>query len=408
MGENLINSLIESDNIAKERLEAFSKFKELGLPDKKSEAYRYFDVGKILKREYNFTKEEVSQVNRGKDIVIVDGILRELPQGLNFEMIDGFEFDKSHFDPLYYLGIALCSKIIKIDIKKDMKLKLVHIITKSKELIPYRVMFDIDKNVNVEVMETFDDNGVKDSFVLSGYDIWLGRDANATFIKEQTVKEGGFVSVLSHSMKVDANASLDFLRFDFGDGDALELFDVKLYKNSSFKANHLLYATNEAKRGTVSKIVHIGENSKSSQNAKNIISKKGRGIFDALIKVEQSAKWTKAYQNSKAILLDDDAYMISKPQLEICIDELEASHGSTTGQLNEDELFYLRSRGIELLDAKKMLIEAFANEMIDGIKSEEVRDRIHCAFEEAYYGKAQLNCIDTCHGCEDIILKEKS
>ncbi len=406
MGKNLINSLVESNITAKEKLEAFDKFKELGFPDKKSETYRYFDIEKILNGDYNFLKEESSSVKRGKNIVIVDGILRELPQDLSFEMADSFEFEKSHFDPLYYLGVALCGKVIKIDIKKDMKLKLVHIITKSKEFIPYRVIFNIDENVNVEVMETFEDSGVKDSFVLSGYDIWLGKDANATFIKKETTKADSFIPLFSHSIKVNENATLDFLRFDFGDGDALELFDAKLYKNSSFIANHLLYATNEAKRGTVSRIVHIGENSKSSQSAKNIISKNARGIFDALIKVEQSAKWTKAHQNSKAILLDDDAYMISKPQLEIYIDELEASHGSTTGQLNEDELFYLRSRGIEFLEAKKMLIEAFANEMIDKIKSENIKESVHCAFEEAYYGKAQLNCIDTCHGCEDIILKD--
>ena len=89
------------------------------------------------------------------------------------------------------------------------------------------------------------------------------------------------------------------------------------------------------KRGTVSQIVHVGEHSTSKQEAKNILDGEARGIFDALIRVEHSAKFTKAEQNSKAILLHEKAYMASKPQLEIYIDELEASHGATTGQLDK-------------------------------------------------------------------------
>ena len=98
--------------------------------------------------------------------------------------------------------------------------------------------------------------------------------------------------------------------------------------------------------------------------------------------------------------------MASRPQLEIYIDELEASHGSTTGQLDGKQLFYLRSRGITEIEARKILIQAFANEMIDEIKDESVRERIHRDFETAYYGEVNFECIETCHGCEDKIIKE--
>ena len=91
--------------------------------------------------------------------------------------------------------------------------------------------------------------------------------------------------------------------------------------------------------------------------------------------------------------------MASKPQLEIYIDDLEASHGSTTGQLDKAQLFYLRSRGIKEEDAKKMLILGFANEIIDSIENEDMRECVHASFESAYYGKPQLACLQTCGGC---------
>jgi len=94
--------------------------------------------------------------------------------------------------------------------------------------------------------------------------------------------------------------------------------------------------------------------------------------------------------------------------LEIYIDDIEASHGSTIGELDEQQLFYLRSRGIVLEEARKMLILAFANEIIDAIEDERTRESVHLSFENVYYGHGQLECIATCHNCSDAILGEES
>jgi len=180
---------------------------------------------------------------------------------------------------------------------------------------------------------------------------------------------------------------------------------VSLDERAEIKSNHLIFAKDEAKRGVVTKYRHLGEHSKSNQKAKSILQDKARGIFDALIKVENSAKYSKAHQNSKSILLNKGAYMASKPQLEIYIDELEASHGSTTGQLDEKALFYLRSRGINKMEARRVLILAFANELIDDIEDKSLRDIIHQDFEIAYYGEIKgVECIESCHNCEEMIL----
>ena len=98
--------------------------------------------------------------------------------------------------------------------------------------------------------------------------------------------------------------------------------------------------------------------------------------------------------------------MASKPQLEIYIDELEASHGSTTGQLDGKQLFYLQSRGISAVEAKRMLIQAFANELIDAVDGEMIREILHRDFDEAFYGQTRVECIETCHGCEEAVPNE--
>jgi len=98
--------------------------------------------------------------------------------------------------------------------------------------------------------------------------------------------------------------------------------------------------------------------------------------------------------------------MASKPQLEIYIDDLEASHGSTTGQLDEAQIFYLRSRGIAKEEARKMLILAFANELIDALEEDGLRERLHASFEQAYWGETHVSCMETCHGCEEIATAE--
>jgi Fe-S cluster assembly protein SufD len=126
------------------------------------------------------------------------------------------------------------------------------------------------------------------------------------------------------------------------------------------------------------------------QEAKNILEGSARGIFDALIKVEHSAKYTKTKQNSKTILLGEASYMVAKPQLEIYIDELEASHGATIGQLDIEQLFYLRSRGINELEAKKLLIIAFANQLIETIRDKRLQECINTNFEKAFYAQNQM------------------
>ncbi len=412
---DILNAL-DSQSLLKElgadesKLAIADSFRKLGLPNKKSEKYRYFDIDALMQKDWTLapTKSEELE-SSGTKIVITNGVVTNsaLVDGVTVEQKEFTDIDSEHFDALYYLGHLLAKETIVVRVSKDAKFEIEHNVSEEETLINYRVVVLVDNNTHTQIYESFRGDA-KGSFLLSGYDIFVSKDASLNFIKSQTLKFQSYTPVLSSRYKVDSSAEMKLGTFDFAKTNGLNIFRAELHKNSNFDASHLLYLEDDVKNGTISEIVHEGESSHSSQINKAILDNKSRGIFDALIRVQNSGKYTKAHQNSKAVLLESGAYMASKPQLEIYIDDLEASHGSTTGQLDAKHLFYLQSRGISQVEAKKMLILAFANETIESIENEAVRDRVHSEFEIAYYGKSELECFETCHGCEDLMLGAKS
>ncbi|KYJ87295.1 SufD family Fe-S cluster assembly protein [Sulfurovum riftiae] len=357
----------------------------LGLPTKKSEAYRYFDIDTLLAQEYTLLDYVPKSIQESDRVEIVDGTVISAPKGMRIFYEECKLIDMEHFDPLYYLGHLLAPHVIKIEIDGDAHVEIVHRFTKSNALINYRIALENQSNRHAIVYESFENEAISNSLVLYGYDMHIAPDSTLRVLKTQTFDAEHYAIVASHSIHVERQANAILKSFDFGGGLGLQLIKVVLEERAHTEMGHLLYLNSDSRRGTVSQIIHRGQHSTSSQEAKNILDGHSRGIFDALIKVEHSAKYTKAHQNSKAILLDEKAYMVAKPQLEIYIDELEASHGSTTGQLDKKQLFYLQSRGISAVEARKMLVIAFANTLIEKVKDIRQQERIKDEFENAFY-----------------------
>ncbi|MBA1420796.1 MAG: SufD family Fe-S cluster assembly protein [Epsilonproteobacteria bacterium] len=361
------------------------RFCALGLPSKNSEEYRYFDVEKLLEPEYKTLNYVPKTPETSDKVEIVDGVVVAVPKGMRVYNEACQMIDMDHFDPLYYLGHLLSPQTIKIELDGDVEVEIEHRFTQSDALINYRIVLYNQANRHATVYENFISDDIENTLVLYGYDMHLAQDSTLRVVKMQSMQDAGYGMVASHKVNVAKNANAILKSFDIGGDQALQLLKVELAERAHVDAGHLLYLNEDSKRGTVSQIVHVGEHSTSKQEAKNILDGKSRGIFDALIRVEHSAKYTKAEQNSKAILLHDDAYMAAKPQLEIYIDELEASHGATTGQLDRKQLFYLQSRGISYTEARKMLVIAFANTLIEQVKDTRQQERIKDAFEKAFY-----------------------
>ena len=106
---------------------------------------------------------------------------------------------------------------------------------------------------------------------------------------------------------------------------------------------------------------------------KGILGGKARAVFNGKIIVRQDAQKTDAKQTNRALLLSDDATINTKPQLEIFADDVKCTHGAAIGQLDEDAIFYLRARGLTYVEARDMLIHAFAGEILDRVQVEPLR-----------------------------------
>ena len=128
-------------------------------------------------------------------------------------------------------------------------------------------------------------------------------------------------------------------------------------------------------------VMHDAPNCASRQTIKNVLSDRSRGVFQGRIEVARVAQKTDGYQMNQALLLSPDAEIDCKPQLEIYADDVKCSHGATVGELDADQLFYLRARGIPHEQARSMLVRAFLAEALDPIAHEGARAMLEEAVE---------------------------
>ncbi|MBU1641716.1 SufD family Fe-S cluster assembly protein [bacterium] len=362
------------------------RFLELGVPGNKSEHYRHFSIKLLLGSDYTLVQPAQGDMTlNAKTLEIRDGVVTTVPEGVKVTFQSGFEADTAHFDALYYLSHLLAPRCIVVGIDCSANINIVHRIECEESLLSYRIVFQISPGCRVGVYETFKYGSSSGSLLLYGLDVSVGESGKLTWIRNQSCDDADAVVIGSHCFDVKPQAELTLQTFDFGSGSALHLYKNDLADHTQTRVSHLLYAAGRARRGNVVNLRHNGAYATSVHLAKSILKESATGIFDGLIRVGHDARYASARQNAKAILLNDNAFMEAKPQLEIYTDELEASHGSSTGQLDEAALFYLRSRGIDLDEARKMLILSFANEMIAEVQDETLAEQIRNDFEAAYY-----------------------
>jgi Fe-S cluster assembly protein SufD len=127
---------------------------------------------------------------------------------------------------------------------------------------------------------------------------------------------------------------------------------------------------------------HTKPHAESNELYKGVLADRSRGVFNGKIFVRQDAQKTNAFQQNNNILLSEDATINTKPQLEIWADDVKCSHGCTTGQLDEEALFYLQARGIGKIQAKGLLLYAFAGEVLEHISDKNFRNYLDSLVQE--------------------------
>ena len=150
----------------------------------------------------------------------------------------------------------------------------------------------------------------------------------------------------------------------------------------------------QQKLDTYSHITHAVPHCTSRELFKFVLDDQAVGVFSGRILVKPGAQKTIAYQNNRNLCATREARMYSKPQLEIYADDVKCSHGMTTGQLDESALFYMRTRGISAEDARMLLMVAFTSDVIDFVRVDALKDRLHKLVEKRFSGE-----LSKCEGC---------
>ena len=363
----------------------FDKLKKITMPTNKTEQYRHFGIKQILENDYNIVKNEQTEPMITERFLIEEGIVKEVPKGVSVTFCDDFEIDEEYEDAMYLLSHLTSLRVICIEVRDDISFELKHCLHTPNSLLSYRIHITSFENKKAQVFETFDFLGSENSLLLYGVEANIKENGVLRWIRDIKAGQKQSRIVGTHRFDVKKEATVQLKTFDFSTADSLHLYKIDLSEYSWADVTHLLLGSKNVKQGNIVTINHNAPYGKCVHDARSILRDSSVGIFDGRVRVRKNSNFASARQNSKAVLLDDNAKMYVKPQLEIYTDEVEASHGATIGELDEDALFYLCSRGISLEEAKKILVIAFADTLIDTAGDEELTKILHADFEEAYY-----------------------
>ena len=261
----------------------------------------------------------------------------------------------------------------------EKPIEIIHFSTgKEKALwLQPRNLIIVDQNAQVQILERHQSLREHDVVSNSVTEIYTHQDALVDYYKIQN--DLSTASLIDNTyISQDKNSNVRVHTFSLGGKlirNNLNFYLKGQYCNSTLKGVTLLEDHQHVDHYTL--VDHISPNCESHQDYKGVFSKGSKGVFNGKIHVDQSAQKTNAFQQNNNILLDDKATVNTKPQLEIFADDVKCSHGCTVGQLDEEALFYLMSRGIPKKEAKALMTYAFANNLLESVELPILKKRIN-------------------------------
>ena len=400
---NAINSGIYKDKIFDRRKKSFEKFLKLGLPTKKWESWRHTNLSKLnnLKLDshnqinYNSTgyKNNILPIEPTLDLVFYNDMFRkdlssDLPKGVSIsddlELL--LEDDTFYLDaPFSLLNSTFLKSGINISIEKNLILdKTIRIIYNSDgndSGITYpRVVLNVGESASCTILEHHINN-IDSSFQNSVTRISIDNNANLEHIKIQKNLDS-VIDISTTTVKQKKESNYNFFQYCEGSelgrnnlhiimdghGSSCNLSGISLTKSIQQLDNNIL-------------VEHIGGHTNSSQNFKSILDDSSSGVFNGKVVIREGAIKTDASQSNKNIILSKNAGMNSNPQMEIYNDDVKCAHGSSTGELDQEALFYIRSRGLDIVDAKSLLLRGFINELIGKIRKKKIKNYLFENFD---------------------------
>ena len=405
--------------VARLRESAMERFAELGFPSVKEEEWKYTNVAPISKLDFAKTqfvssKVTVAEVARlgcpeaaNSQLVFVNGVLREdlsstseIPAGVVAMNLSQALLEEEHRELIrehlartvdyntngfIALNTAMISGGAFVHIPRNVELEqplsLLFIAeADSDEVAAFpRVLLIAEEHSRATIIESYAGTGEGTSFTDAVVEIDLKAGAHLEHYKVQR-ESGAAFHVVTTGANLGPNSSYDSTTINFGARLSRHDIGIKMdHEGAECWVDGLYVVSSGQHTDTHSVIDHRQPHCTSHQLYKGILDGKSRAVFNGKIFVRHGAQKTDAMQTNKNLLLSNEARVDTKPQLEILADDVKCAHGAAVGQIDEDELFYLETRGIHTELARNLLTYGFAEEVIGKIKLESIREQLDAA-----------------------------
>jgi len=377
-----------------------NKFLETGFPTRKLENWKFSDLSQIIKKnigelsfynDYSFTNKVdnsifVEGLEHNK-IVFINGRVEKVDftheDHDKIEINDDFKFVNRLEDnnSLLSLNNAFTNKCYKITVKKNYSLKkplIVYHSTNNKitsRNINLKLEFQLEQNSSLILIDLFND-GAENNFINIFYNFDLKENAILKNYKIDKAQNKN-IRYSYNNIEQDNNSVSETFVLSSGSNFSKNEINCNLKGEYSSAFVNGIFSLNGGQHHEVRTIInHLVENTKSYQLIKSVLGKNSKSAYQGKIFVDSKAQKTDGYQLSKAILLDETSEFNAKPELEIYADDVKCSHGSASGSLDENSIFYLMSRGLNYQQSKELLINGFLLDVVEKITDTEIKNLV--------------------------------
>lgn len=380
---NLTNPISNVENS-----DAFSYFLNNGIPTNKDEEWKYTSLKQLVSNDFSVEAEgeEISQDELDKStlktkhqIIFLNGEMVKKPEIDGVLVTSYTDKNPSFEDAFTALNAAYANNGYRIHVEKNVHLKdSIEVIFLSKNttnnFIQYRNRIDLNENSSIKIIEHFKCLDKNLCFTNSLTNINLDKSSNIEFNKLQNHNDFQIVvdnTIINQDEKSYSTINTLLL------GGKFTRNNLSFYQNGEYcesNMNGVVILNNNEFGDNHTYVDHKNANCESNELYKGIYLDKSKGVFNGKIMVRPDAQKINAFQANNNLLLSENSSINSKPQLEIYADDVKCSHGCTIGQLDDNALFYMRTRGISKEDAKTILTFAFASEAIEKLTIDELAD----------------------------------
>src|SRR6478609_5013912 len=407
--------------IADLRAKAIDAYAALGLPHRRVEAWKYTDLRSRLTEalplaratgvavtEAELEKALGAEIARlpayrlvvegelraelsdlaglkaaGAEVISITEALQKPPRWLKAAL---GKINAQDRDPVVALNLALMSGGVGLRLAKgvtlDKPVHLIHIDGGEPASVVTRNVVLVEEGASLDLLESYASLGGRELQRNAVTEIEVGDRAGVNHIKLQREEEAAF-HLVTWLVKLDADAN--YKAFQFSTGAALsrsQIYAAFTGEGSSLDVSGALLMRGHQHCDTTLLVEHRVPRCVSRELFKAVLDNEARGVFQGKIIVSPGAQKTDGKQVAQALLLSETAEFDSKPELEIFADDVVCGHGSTSGQIDEDLLFYLEARGIPEREARALLIQAFVGEAVERIEHEGLREALSKASAE--------------------------